>query len=45
MLTSNNGDREVKFCSFDGRDAGKHDSLGLMDIPKIFAMQDMCGTT
>ena len=31
---------EIKFVSFDGGDDGEHNGVGLVDISKIFAMQD-----
>ncbi len=36
----NNGARVVKFASFDGRNGGEHNGVGLVDTSKIFAMQD-----
>ena len=40
--TASNGTRGLIYGLFDEGEDGEHDGVDLVEIPKIFAMQDDC---
>ena len=40
-MSAKNGGRWIAFGSFDGREDSEHSSVGLVEICKIFAAQDV----